>query len=349
MLKKYQDALDKISKDHEKAMSYNINSKILIVDGLNNYIRTWVMMPTVNTDGDHVGGIVGYLQSLGKTIRTLNPTRLIVVFDGEGGSKRRKKLYPEYKANRGHGVRLNRVFDWANDDEEARQMMYQLGRIGLYLKNLPVTLISIDNIEADDTIGYLVQEMCYDDAEEIFISSTDKDFYQLVNDKVKIWNPVQKKIIGENEIKEKFANIPPKNMLLFRTMDGDASDNIPGVKGLGAKTIVKYFPFITEDKNVTLDDVLDYAQKHTGASSSYDKVIDNSKQLKLNLKLMTLAGGNISGNSKLKIVNKYKKIPPKMDYKSLRKLFEEDKLWSSFADFNSWLRINFSYLNSFVK
>lgn len=349
MLKKYKEIFNKISKEHNMAMNYNINSKILIVDGLNNYIRMWVMMPTVNSDGVHVGGIVGYLQSLGKTIRTLNPTRVIVVFDGEGGSKRRKKIYPEYKANRGHGVRLNRVYDWASDDEESHQMLYQLSRVGTYLKNLPITLISIDNIEADDTIGYIVKELCYDDADEIYISSTDKDFYQLINDKVKVWNPVQKKIIGEKEVKERFLNIPPKNILVFRSIDGDPSDNIPGVKGLGVKTIVKYFPFITEDKKITLDDILVYAQDHLGASSSYDKVMDNSNQLKLNFKLMSLAEGNISGNSKLKIVTKYNQLPQKINYMALRKLFEEDKLWSSFTDFNSWLKLNFSYLNSFIK
>jgi len=86
-----------------------------------------------------------------------------------------------------------------------------------------------------------------------------------------------------------------------------------------------------------------------GASSSYDKVADNIQQLELNYKLMTLAEGNISGNSKLTIVKKYNSIPPKINFMKLRSFFEQDKLWSSFSDFNSWLRINFSYLNNFAK
>jgi len=349
MEKKYLDILALMKKEKREAINYNINSKILLIDGLNNYIRTWVMMPTVNEDGDHVGGIVGFLLSLGVTIRALKPTRVIMVFDGEGGSQRRKKIFPDYKGNRGGGVRLNRVFNWASDEEEARQYIFQLNRIITYLKYLPVTLISIDKIEADDTIGYISRYMCNDDVEKIYISSTDKDFYQLVNDKINIWNPVKKQIINYNDIKDKFSNITPNNFLLFKTLNGDSSDNIPGIPGLGIKTIAKRFPFITEDKIYTLNDIQTYAQDHIGASSIYKKIVDNSKQIELNYKLMTLAEGNISGNSKLKIIEKFNSTANKINFVELRKLFNQDKLWSSFTDFNTWLKTNFSYLDSFIK
>lgn len=349
MEKKYLDILKLMEKENKEAINYNINSKILLIDGLNNYIRTWVMMPTVNDDGDHIGGIVGFLQSLGLTIRTLKPTRVILVFDGEGGSQRRKKMFPSYKGNRGGGVRLNRVFNWASDEEEAKQMIYQLNRIITYLKNLPVTLISIDHIEADDVIGYISNNMCNNNVDKIYISSTDKDFYQLISDKVCVWNPVKKQIIDYNTVKRTFAEITPDNFLLFKTLNGDNSDNIPGIPGLGIKTIAKRFPFITESKKYVLDDIKTYAQNHLEASSIYKKIITNSKQIELNYSLMMLAEHNISGNSKLKIIDKFNSIPKKTNYIELRKLFNQDKMWSSFTDFNTWLKTNFSYLDSFIK
>ena len=74
-----------------------INSDALLVDGMNTFMRVWSMYPTTNDNGDHIGGYTGFLKSIGHAIRLRKPTRCIVVFDGKGGSARRRKIFPDYK------------------------------------------------------------------------------------------------------------------------------------------------------------------------------------------------------------------------------------------------------------
>ena len=95
---KYLSIFDEIKKKGGSLDDGEPNDKVLIIDGLNTFIRVFSVIPTTNDDGIHVGGIVGFLRSIGYTINMFRPTRVIIVFDGKGGSKHRRKLYPEYKA-----------------------------------------------------------------------------------------------------------------------------------------------------------------------------------------------------------------------------------------------------------
>ena len=350
MRSKFAQILDEIKHDNEVLKTSNLNSKILIVDGLNNYIRIWVTMPTVNDDGIHIGGITGFLQTLGKSIRILKPTRLIVVFDGKDSSKKRKKIYPGYKANRGKGVRLNRTHDWNSDAEEEQQMIQQLLRVIQYLTQLPCTVMMLSNVEADDTIGYLATEMCEKnpDVDEAYIMSTDKDFYQLVSDKIKVWNPIKKQIIDTAKVVELYG-IQPHNFLLFKAMNGDASDNLPGIKGIGVKTAAKQFPILTEHKYHTTDDVISYASGHQNSSRLCKLLIDNKQQYLMNYELMRLTGGEINKTSALQIIELFRKTTKKLSIKKIQEMVMQDKLWSAFPNINSWISTNFSHLNHFAE
>ena len=97
---KYLSILEQIKNDGGLVEHNNPNDKVLIIDGLNTFIRVFSVVPITNVDGAHVGGIIGFLKSIGFAIKMHNPTRCIIVFDGEGGSDRRRKLFPEYKAKR---------------------------------------------------------------------------------------------------------------------------------------------------------------------------------------------------------------------------------------------------------
>ena len=177
----------------------NINSDILLVDGLNTYIRCFMAVPSMNDDGIHTGGIAGFLKSLGYAIKLLQPTRVIVVFDGNGGSQKRRKIYPEYKKGRRTNIRLNRTYEDLSDSVTASEnFKKELIRTVNYLDTLPVTLMAIDQIEADDTIAYLAMQTFKDS--NVTIMSTDRDFLQLASEKIKIWNPVKKKVFGCKEI-----------------------------------------------------------------------------------------------------------------------------------------------------
>ena len=91
------------------------NSHALIVDSTNLFIRNYSAVPSMNEDGQYTGGVVGFLKSLALAVRSFKPTRVILVFDGKGGSQRRRKLFPQYKENRKPPIRLNRSYDMTTE------------------------------------------------------------------------------------------------------------------------------------------------------------------------------------------------------------------------------------------
>ena len=147
---KFISFLDQVKDEEHKAVT-RLNDRVLIVDGLNTFIRSFSINPSINDDGLHIGGLIGFLKSVRYTCDILKPSRCIIVFDGKDGSKRRRKIYPQYKENRKVKKRLNRNVDWgtAPQDEE-QSMIQQMGRLIEYLEQLPLTLVSVDGIEADD-------------------------------------------------------------------------------------------------------------------------------------------------------------------------------------------------------
>jgi DNA polymerase-1 len=235
----YKNILNSVEVEHTQNIDKHKNSRVLIIDGLNTFIRCWTSIPTMNDDGDHVGGVVGVLRSIGYAIRQVQPTRCIVVFDGKGGSQTRKKQFEGYKAQReGNKLRINRAYsDLMNDEDEKESMKRQFVWLNEMLNYLPVTTMIYDGVEADDVMAYITTQLLKED-EQAVVMSTDKDFLQLVNDKTIVWSPTKKKIYNKKVIKEEFG-IESKNLLLYRVLDGDSSDNIPGIYGCGIKTLVK--------------------------------------------------------------------------------------------------------------
>ena len=204
---KYLSILDEIKKHGGGSdITKNPNEKVLIIDGLNTFIRVFSVIPTTNDDGIHIGGIVGFLKSVGYAIKMLGPTRTIIVFDGKGGSNRRRKLYPEYKAKRRtKKIRLNRVNDFENIEDERHSMMMQLSRCVEYLETLPVSILSVDSVEADDVIAYIAKQLL--PKSKSIIMSTDKDFLQLVSDRISVWSPTKKKLYKPDVVKEEYLSL----------------------------------------------------------------------------------------------------------------------------------------------
>ena len=351
MKKKYFKLLDKIKREHAEDMAVQSkpNDRVLIIDGLNTYIRGFSVNPTCNDDGIHIGGIVAFLNSIGYAIRLLKPSRCIIVFDGKGGSYRRRKLYPDYKGKRRPTKRLNRTLD-LNDSEEQRSMMLQLKRLLDYIKTLPISYIMIDNIEADDVMAYAAKKVLYNKARKIFIMSTDKDFLQLIDDKIAIWSPSKKKLYDTSDsIKEDYG-IPISNYLLFKTITGDSSDNIDGVGGVKMKTLLKCFPILFIDgKSVTIDELIRYAEGHLKdkkVPKAY-KIISESKDiLERNYDLMRLDEINISTPAKLNIKHIINKQISRLDKINFQRMVIMDKLYAGIPNANFWLSNTFTVLDA---
>ena len=224
--------LDEVQEQGEQPQAKR-HDKVLLIDGLNLFFRNFAMLNMVNPDGVHIGGLGGFFRSLGAMVRQTQPTSVYVVFDGAGSSTNRKNLLPEYKSERN----LQRVTNWEvfeDLDEEHDSKVDQIVRVIQYLKLLPVKTTIIDKVEADDIIAVLSKRLVEKYDSTCFIVSSDKDFVQLVTDKIILYRPMEKEYYNASTVKEKFGCLS-SNFILYKTLLGDNSDKIPGVKGLGVK------------------------------------------------------------------------------------------------------------------
>jgi DNA polymerase-1 len=348
-MKGYADLLKQIREDHEKRNSgLGKDDKVLIVDGLNSFIRVFSAAPIVNDDGDHCGGYIGFLRSIAAIIRQFKPTRCIIVFDGKGGSARRKKMHSGYKEGRSVPSRFNRREDVGEQtiEQELESMRMQMGKLSEYLQCLPITLISIDNIEADDSIAYLTTEVFRPLGSEVIIMSDDKDFIQLIDNKTSVWRPVEKKYYTSKEVLERFG-IPSHNFIHYKIFMGDGSDNIKGINGIGIKTLQSKFPLLLEDKTASLEDVIAYATDRKDTHKVYRTVVDSATQLQLNWELMSLEDLDIATTFKRLIADMANQPIPKLDTFTFKKLFMYDKIYNVIPNVDSWLATSFNTLAAF--
>ena len=339
--KRFYEFKDEIEVNPE---TKNLNDHVLLVDGFNTFIRSFSVNPSLNEDGAHVGGLVGFLKSIRYTINKFKPTRCVIVFDGKNSSKPRQKIFPQYKAGRKIRSRLNRLVNWGGGPHDERESMaLQLRRLVEYLECLPLTIVSIDNLEADDIMSYICNLVLKES--QFTIMSADKDFYQLVDKRVKLYSPTKKILYDRETIKKEFG-VYPQNVLTCRVVEGDKSDEIPGVRGIGVKTLIKEFPLLVEDRVFNTQDLLDMANSR---NTRISKMIQDSELIiKRNYLLMQLGDPNIKNQTKLKIGDSVREMVPKLVKYQLQTLFVKDKLWGQIPNFDNWLT-EFNILDHYWK
>ena len=340
MKQSYIDILKNLKEDDSATQS--TNDRILLIDGLNTFIRAFAVNPSKNDNGTHIGGMTGFLQSIGYAIKNIKPTRVIICFDGKGGSNKRRKLFPEYKANRKVRKRLTRLDSFHSQEDESASMSQQISRLVQYLDVLPVTVLSPPDIEADDAMAYISQQIY--PKSQFYIMSTDKDFLQLVDDRVTVWSPTKKKYYFKDTVKEDF-DVPAHNFLIYRTLTGDNSDNIPGIKGVGVKTLAKRLPILFEDKKLTTQDILDFTKSSDDTSKVIKTISQSEDLIEMNYKLMQLADVDIGGTIKSKIIDIVKEPVNRLVKFQFQKMMLEDKLNTAIRNPDLWLRQCFFHLD----
>ena len=344
--KRYLSILEEIKKSGGKVDSGKPNDSVLLIDGLNTFIRVFSAIPTTNEDGIHIGGIVGFLRSIGYTINMVRPTRVMIVFDGKGGSNRRRKIFPEYKMGRKMSVRLNRTTGVSlTREDEHKMMIAQLNRVIEYLECLPLTITNVENVEADDVIGYCAKHLFKD---KVTIMSTDKDFLQLVDNRIQIYSPTKKLMYDEERIKNEYG-IDAKNFLLYRIMDGDKSDGIPGIKGAGLKTLLKVFPYLESPHQFTIEDIMKSSDANKDKYKICETIVKEKDQMFLNKKLMDLTDGVMSGNSRLRVKNQMDLPIQRLIKHKFQRMFLEDKMYQALPNLDSWLATTFNRLNQMAE
>jgi len=337
---RYADLLSQVNNDQR-----HVQDSILIIDGLNTFLRSFTMINHINPEGHHIGGLTGFLKSVGYGIKMIDPTKVIIVFDGVGGSNSKRNLYPEYKANRNKN-RMTNYSIFNSKDEELESISNQMARLIQYLQLLPLSIICIDGIEADDTIGYLVGKFeNYNTTKEVTIMSADQDFLQLVSNKTKVYSPIKKKIYKPADVLAEYK-VSCNNFVNYKVLMGDKSDNLPGVDGLGPKKLLKMFPELANEIDITLDSILEKANEMSNEHILYSRIVERKHQLEINNKLMNLKTIPISDANISQIQNNFN-TSYQLDKHMFMQLYMNDKLGESIPNTPTWLNQVFGPLNSF--
>jgi len=291
----------------------------MIVDALNMFLRAYIVDPSLSMNGDPIGGIKGSMKILQKMIRMIQPSQIVIVWDGPNGSRKRKQINSNYKEGRAP-IRLNRNVNNLTDDEQMINKVWQQGKAIEYFNQMPLIQLCVPEIEADDVISYLVGCSYYEGWQKVIVSN-DKDFLQLCDDFTLVYRPVKDEFVSRKKVIEEFG-IHPTNMALARALIGDNSDNLPGIKGLGFKTVAKNFPFLAEETTYYLQHIVDSCEDKKG--KVFERLIEGQDRVKENYKLMQLYSPTMSIQSKQSVDWNLNNFDHEFNYIEILKMMRDD-------------------------
>jgi DNA polymerase-1 len=299
-----------------------IMKRVMIVDAFNQFLRGYIVDPSKNPNGQPIGGMRTFINIMNKITREIEPDMIVVVWDGQGGSKKRRAMNKNYKAGR-KPLRVN----WSSDEMTAQDTdnnkLWQQLRVVEYLNQTPIIQFMEAEVEADDVISYVKSSSMFEDWQKVIVSA-DKDFIQLLDDKTLLFRPIQKEVLNKNSVIEKFG-IHPRNFALARAMAGDPSDNLPGVPRVGMGTIAKRFSFLSEEKDYFVSDLIEECQNSENQNLKiYTNVIESEQLIKENYNIMQLSSPQISPQSKNRIDETFEGYKPHYNQTEVRKLMIQD-------------------------
>ena len=269
--------------------------RVLIIDALNMFLRAYIVDPSLSTNGEPIGGFKGSLKIVQKLVRMTKPDEIVIVWDGPNGSRKRRAIDKNYKAGR-KPIRLNRNVKALTENEEMQNRIWQQTRAIEYFNEMPIIQVMIAEVEADDVISYLTQVSHYDGWQKVIVSN-DKDFYQLCSDETVVYRPTSDIVYNKKRIVEELG-VHPRNMALARSLVGDASDNLPGIKSVGFKSIQRRLGFLAADKDYNVDDVIAYCEKVDKKLKFHTNIIEGENIIAHNYKMMQLYSPMLSVQSK---------------------------------------------------
>lgn len=275
--------------------------RILIIDANNRFLSCFVKTPTISSTGQPIGGVDGFLKSLGKMMRETQPDKVLVCWDSIDGTNKRKQVDENYKAHRKRAS-LNRMADNLTEEEKVENQIWQQLKLIELLNWLPISQLHFDNLEADDVIAFVATTFTND---QKIIVSADKDFYQLLDETTLAMRPTQRELLSKYDIIEKFG-IHPNNMAVARAIAGDQSDNLPGVFRVGLKTVASSFDNMDQPEQISLDKIFTICENEKvkkGVKQVYRKILEAKENVIHNHMMMQLEVTNISLQNQRKIRN----------------------------------------------
>jgi 5'-3' exonuclease len=333
-------------KEGEQVTPEEQGERILIVDGLNLFLRNFAVLNYINSEGTHIGGLGGFLRSLGSLVKQLKPTSVYVVFDGVGSSINRKNLLPEYKSGRN----INRVNkkSFANLDQENESKTDQIIHLIHYLQCLPIKILSIDGAEADDIIAFLSKEITKNKNNRAYIISADNDFVQLVDENISIYRSVEKEFITPQYVKEKYR-VHPSNFLIYKTLMGDNSDKVGGIKGLGPDKFQKLFSEVMGSEELTMDHIYDICALKFKEHVIYCRALEDFDNLRKAYKIMDLSNPMLDDQEKGYILEQVKESPYELDAETFLRFYHKDGLGNVLKNVDYWIKENWSTVDRYNK
>ncbi len=248
-----------------------MDKKLFLLDAYALIFRAYyafINNPMTNSKGVPTSTVFGFTLSLDEILRKENPSHIAVVFDPPGPTFRHE-MYPEYKANRE-----------ATPEDIKTAVPY----IKKLIEGLNIPVIEVPGFEADDVIGTMARAAEREDF-KVFMMTPDKDYAQLVSDQIAMYKPgrggAAAEVLGPAEVREKFLVERSEQVIDILALMGDASDNIPGAKGIGEKTAKKLI-----EQFDTVEGVYDHIDQLKGKQKEN---LENSKeQVILSKKLATI-------------------------------------------------------------
>ena len=273
-------------------------NRVVVIDALNMFIRNYIVNGMISSNGNPIGGAVGFLNSLKKVMRESKPDQVVICWDGAGGSQKRRETVKEYKQGR-KPIRKNYEVEGMSVQSQKENMVWQQQILMEMLNEMPIMQLVLDRVEADDIIAMITQSPRYKGWQKVIVSS-DKDFLQLLDGETVLYRPIQKKAWTKQTVIDEYG-ISPENFVIARAIAGDKSDNLAGIQGAGLKTISKRLSFLCEDKMHTLGTVYDHCANTDSKLKFFERIVEGWDTVETNYKVMNLTPPSISVQGRQKI------------------------------------------------
>jgi len=278
----------------------------LLVDGNALFKRGFIGAKNeYNRNGQHIGGLYQFITILRKMLVEDLYHRVYVFWDGEFSGKLRYEIYKPYKISRGK--------DYENGTHPIDESeLEQLKLIWEYINEMYVRQLKHEVIEGDDFIAYYC--LTKKENEKITIVTNDRDMSQLISENIKIYFVDLKNYVGLTNYHEYF-NHHQENSVLIKTIMGDTSDSIKGIKGVREKTLLKLFPELKERK-LTINEIIDKAKKQ-----KLERIEKKQKPIKVLDNIINSITNGVQGDKLYEINDKLVNLKhPLMTEEGIKKL-----------------------------
>jgi len=203
------------------------------------------------------------------------------------------------------------------EEEILDNKVWQQMRVIEYFNQTPTVQFMEPEVEADDVISYVKNSSIFEEWQKVVVSA-DKDFIQLLDEKTLLFRPIQKEVLNINSVIEKYA-IHPRNFATARAFAGDPSDNLQGVPRVGLNTIAKRFPFLKEDKDYFVKDVIQACKEEECNLKVYENILKFEETVEQNYNIMQLSSPQMSIQCKNKVDETLSGFTPHFNLTEMRK------------------------------